>query len=65
MRELVLESIVGLGLVAVGFAVSWLFGGEWSATTAWLVGVGVVGGGGVAVLATREALRKQREKRAR
>lgn len=60
MRELALELIVGLGLVAVGFAVSWLFGGEWSATTAWLVGVGVVGGGGVAVLATREALRKRR-----
>ncbi|MCU0675573.1 MAG: hypothetical protein MUE69_22610 [Myxococcota bacterium] len=63
MREVVYELIVGLGLVAVGFAVSWLFGEEWSATTAWLVGVSVVGGGGVAVLATRETLRKRREKR--
>jgi len=59
MRELVLDLIVGLALVGIGFAVMWLLGGEWSATTAWLVGVGVVGGGGVAVLATREALRKR------
>jgi hypothetical protein len=43
--------------------VLWLFGGTWSATTAWLVGSLVVGGGGVGVLATREVLRKRRETR--
>lgn len=63
MRELALELVVGLGLVGVGFGVLQLFDGDYSANTAWVVGSLVVGGGGVAVLATREVLRKRREKR--
>ena len=69
MRDLFLELIAGLALVAIGFGVLWMFAGEgvldYSGTTAWVVGAVVVGSGGVGDLATREALRKRRESAAR
>jgi hypothetical protein len=64
MRDLVLELLVGLALMGVGFGVLWLFVGEraldYTGTTAWGIGGAVVGGGAVAFLATREVLQKRR-----
>ncbi len=72
MGELILELLVGLALMALGFGVLWLIMGEraldYSGTDAWGVGFLLVTLGSGAFLATREILQKRRaeqEKRRR
>ena len=67
MGELVVELLVGVVMVALGFGLLWLVQGEAAfhvdATTAWGLGCAVVTVFGVGFLATREALQKRRRRR--
>lgn len=64
MREPILELVVGLALMGIGFGVLWLFVGDgaldYSGTTAWAIGGAVFSAVVVTFLATREVLQKRR-----